>query len=221
MSDKIERAIDSFEPGQLVVLRFPGMMDSNHTVYPLTEESKAKIKEEIESAPQIPAVVLSKRYIDDWPVYDVGFWTRLRSGDTSGMLLLKDLCVWRYMAESNGIPEGQPPEWFVSSLVDHPTFFDGDYPVTKFDCFWLDKDGTKQYPNFTSTEDEDEGGIDCDCKGHCGSNACGHKDPTPEESIEVFVNTLVNKTAEAIETGKNILSSMESIIKDFSAKVKK
>ena len=49
----------------------------------------------------VPALIINKHNIgeDDWPVYDVYFWTKTNTGEYSGAILLKEICIWRYLSD--------------------------------------------------------------------------------------------------------------------------
>lgn len=49
-----------------------------------------------------PALIINKYKIgdNDWPVYDVYFWTKTNTGEYSGAILLKEICAWRYISDN-------------------------------------------------------------------------------------------------------------------------
>ena len=49
----------------------------------------------------VPALIVNKYKIgeDEWPVYDVYFWTKTNTGEFSGAILLSQICLWRYLSD--------------------------------------------------------------------------------------------------------------------------
>lgn len=48
-----------------------------------------------------PALIVNKYKIgeDEWPAYDVYFWTKTNTGEFSGAILLSQICLWRYLSD--------------------------------------------------------------------------------------------------------------------------
>jgi len=104
--------IDKFEPGLICVLDIFPMMDDDR----ITSDKgdfENQFKKLQKKAAGIPALIISANKLeDDWPVYDVWIWTRSNTGEASGAILLKDLCVWRYISDKD------VPEWFKNGFDD-------------------------------------------------------------------------------------------------------
>lgn len=49
----------------------------------------------------VPALIVNKYKIgeDEWPVYDVYFWTKTNTNTFSGAILLSQICLWRYVSD--------------------------------------------------------------------------------------------------------------------------
>ena len=125
----MKRGIDNLKPGQLIVIGFSSMMDEN---FHPGKSSKKKIKKELKNRIKLPAIILKKKYTkDDWPVYNVGFWTRSNTGEMSGMIELKNSCIWRYFV-SDTVEEGTPPEWLLKTLENTKDFY-----IDKKDIFYI------------------------------------------------------------------------------------
>lgn len=102
-----EYGIDKFQVGQLVNLSFPGLSDDDIAA------TEGEVKEYI--PPQLlPGVVLSSHPDDDnWPRYNVGFFTRYATGGYSGYLNLIDFCAWRFL-----YPDQKPPQWILDKIIE-------------------------------------------------------------------------------------------------------
>ncbi len=73
--------IDSFEEGQLINIEFKSVNGFGSAV--------------------LPALIFRKRRTaDDWPIYDVYFWTKTNHFETSGALELKGVMIWRYLSSN-------------------------------------------------------------------------------------------------------------------------
>lgn len=54
----------------------------------------------------VPALIVNKYKGDNLPYYDVYFWTKTNTGEYSGAILLKEICIWRYLSD-----KGIDSEW--------------------------------------------------------------------------------------------------------------
>ena len=117
----LDNGIENLEPGLLCVLNFTNRVDDGKS-------------NKIQVHGLIVAKTLTNPETDPWPVYDVYFWTNYNSGEYSGAILIKDLCIWRYMASV------APSEKFLKSvkkgelddLVEDPNslhYFNGDKKI--------------------------------------------------------------------------------------------
>ena len=115
-----ERGIDNIKIGMLFQLSFTSFMDDDFIdakVITSKIDRKNKTKEILKRAVKMPAIILAKRELDDWWVYDVGFWTKSNKGEQSGMIVIKDMCVWRYFGGDSKDVEGKPPKWLIDGFV--------------------------------------------------------------------------------------------------------
>ena len=111
-----KRGIDSFIPGQLINIRFPQLLDENF--YPEASKSNTKKRmKDIKKASILPAVILEKIEDSGDVSYNVGFISRHKSGEMSGLIILKEISIWRYLAKKDTEPEeGTPPNWLLENI---------------------------------------------------------------------------------------------------------
>jgi len=133
----MKRGIGKLKVGQLFVMGIAGMMDENfhYEVSGSKDDIKDNIKKEVQNRVKVPAIILNKKFTEDeWPIYDIGFWTRGRSGEMSGMLEMKGVCIWRYFASDDtlGVEEGTPPEWLIKTLDEGY-----DFDIKREEIFYI------------------------------------------------------------------------------------
>jgi hypothetical protein len=123
--DTYNRSIENIKPGLIFLLQFNSLIEENNN----------KIDFITENILGLPAVILKKYNLeDDWPVYDIGFWSLTKNGEKSGMLVIKEICVWRYFKGTKVNKEGIPPQWFIDQLLDN----EGDdilFPESNLDIY--------------------------------------------------------------------------------------
>jgi len=114
----------SFKPGQLIVIKLPGLMDNDLITKETANKNNwihRKIKQEIQNhldkTSRTPAIILQKHISGSGslPSYDVGFWTRFRTGELSSLLVLKNIPIWKYLS-GDIVPEGTPPNWIIDFM---------------------------------------------------------------------------------------------------------
>jgi len=131
--NEFKRGLDSFQPGQLIMIRLPGLTDDDYEPESTPEASERR-RQQVENSPKIPAVIIRKHYTEEAipiPTYDVGFITRWRSGEMSGINTLSHNAIWRYLASDKDSVEGIPPMWFVDDILKNwnKQFFDPDFDI--------------------------------------------------------------------------------------------
>ena len=132
----VKRGLDSFRPGQIVVLGFVPLMDENvkfeensyikedfKLINKLSIKEKIDpfYKEQVKKAARIPALIVKKIEPEndlDIPVYDVIFWNRTRGGELLGYNTIINYPVWRYLS-GDVVEEGTPPNWFIEMLLNN------------------------------------------------------------------------------------------------------
>jgi hypothetical protein len=118
--EKVERGIDKFRVGQIVLLKFPSLLDENFYDSDNKDENEKNIKKDLENASILPAIITAKgKNFDEWPNYDVAFLTRGRNGEMSGFITITDMCVWRYLGGKNDKEEtieGNPPKFLLKGI---------------------------------------------------------------------------------------------------------
>jgi len=121
----IERNIDVFEKGQLLVLRFPSAMDENNDGYIAKPIFCGGIKKEgideeyNTNVVYLPAIIRNKRFDKhDSPSYDVSFLTKWNTGEASGFIDICDMAVWRYLYNKDGAVEGNPPNYLIEEIIE-------------------------------------------------------------------------------------------------------
>lgn len=156
MSNKVyKRGIENLEPGQLIVIKFPGAMDDTFDSNRDTEKKQQKLKDYISNTQCLPAVILKKKYVSGkhgGVLYDVGFISRwIKGGCLSGLITLKDVPIWRYFARKEEEPiEGVPPNWLIEGIKENK---EGDYfdSLMDFELFYVvdsdyvDEEGNSDY----------------------------------------------------------------------------
>jgi len=134
-----ERRINTIKPGMLFLLQFTSFtddefIDDTKEEYSTKELRREKIDDILSKAVKMPAVIISKKYDNDFPVYDVGFWTKSRYGEQSGMITIKDMCVWRYFGGDEINPEGLPPKWIKNTLSNYEI----DETLKELELFYIE-----------------------------------------------------------------------------------
>lgn len=113
---KYERGIDTLRAGLMLTLSIANLED-----YADIDENEKRVL--------LPAIILKKHKEDEntgaFPLYDVGVFTRWGDGTPSGMLIFKEMCVWRYFHNKDGDAEGGKPhksflQGFVRDYKENP-----------------------------------------------------------------------------------------------------
>lgn len=141
-----ERGLDTIKPGLMFVLQLTSFMDADFIStdkYSTEEDRITKTKQILKDSSKIPAIILAKRILDDWPVYDVAFWSKSNKGESSGMMLMKNMCIWRYFGSDGKNVEGVPPKWFINMMR---TSTDTNTDIDGLDLFYI-KDNKEVYIN--------------------------------------------------------------------------
>lgn len=145
--------IEELKVGQLVVIKLPPMMDENFSEKRETQEEKDKLNDDVENAPRYPAVILQRKEVSEnygGVVFKVGFFSRHRSGQMSGMLELDNIPIWRYFSTKEGEPEtGIPPKWLLDTIQHNQnenidTFDD----LSNHELFYIIKENDKLYKKY-------------------------------------------------------------------------
>jgi hypothetical protein len=137
-NNTVTRGLDSFTPGQLITIKFPGMMDDNFSSSRESPELQQRLQKDLSNASQYPAIVLKKYEDFDSVSYDVGFVSRHRSGQMSGLIKLSKISIWRYLAgDPQTGEEGIPPVWLVEGITEaiqnRENYFDS---IGNKELFW-------------------------------------------------------------------------------------
>ena len=138
----VERGIDNLRVGQLITIGMSSLMDNGYYI-----DGTRKI------IARMPAIIIKKHYTDDdWPIYDIGFWTRSKEGEKSSMIIMNEICVWRYMQAEEGEPEeGTPPNWLLYSIENDVKTGNYEYfsGISSFDICYVEKgyaeDGSEDF----------------------------------------------------------------------------
>jgi hypothetical protein len=145
--------IEELKVGQLVVIKLPPMMDENFSEKRETQEEKDKLNDDVENAPRYPAVILQRKEVSEnygGVVFKVGFFSRHRSGQMSGMLELDNIPIWRYFSTKEGEPEtGIPPKWLLDTIQHNQNenidMFDD---LSNHELFYIIKENDKLYKKY-------------------------------------------------------------------------
>lgn len=145
--------IEELKVGQLVVIKLPPMMDENFSEKRETQEEKDKLNDDVENAPRYPAVILQRKEVSEnygGVVFKVGFFSRHRSGQMSGMLELDNIPIWRYFSTKEGEPEtGIPPKWLLDTIQHNQNenidTFDN---LSNHELFYIIKENDKLYKKY-------------------------------------------------------------------------
>lgn len=145
--------IEELKIGQLIVIKFPGMMDENFSEKRDTQEEKDKLKDDVQNAPRYPAVILQRKEVSEnygGTVFKVGFFSRHRSGQMSGMIELDNIPIWRYFSnKEDELATGIPPKWLLETIQNNQnenidTFDD----LSNYELFYIIKENDKLYKKY-------------------------------------------------------------------------
>ena len=145
--------IEELKVGQLIVIKLPQMMDENYLEKRETQEEKDKLTDDIQNAPRYPAVILQRKEVSEnygGTIFKVGFFSRHRSGQMSGMIELDNIPIWRYLSTKEGEPEtGLPPKWLLDAIQhnqkENIDMFDD---LSNYELFYIIKENDKLYKKY-------------------------------------------------------------------------
>ena len=145
--------IEELKVGQLIVIKLPQMMDENFSEKRDTQEEKDKLTDDIQNAPRYPAVILQRKEVSEnygGTVFKVGFFSRHRSGQMSGMIELDNIPICRYFSnKEDELATGIPPKWLLETIQNNQnenidTFDD----LSNYELFYIIKKNDKLYKKY-------------------------------------------------------------------------
>jgi len=150
-----DRGLDTIKPGLMFLLQLTSFGDSEFIDADKIKNKQDRIdktKEILLNASKMPAIVLSKNSVPDgsfdYPTYEIAFWTKSHNGEGSGLLRMKEVCIWRYFGgDHKNNQEGALPNWFIDMWRDETEdIVDGPISLSPKELFYI-KDGEEVYIN--------------------------------------------------------------------------